>query len=488
MNEHLENLKPEPLWRHFQTFCETPRPSWHEQALAEKIEAWADDRGLAHERDAAGNLLIRKPATPGAETAPGIVLQGHLDMVAETEAGIEHDFHADPIQTTIENGWLTARGTTLGADNGIGAAAALAVLEDDQLTHGPLEALLTVAEEVSLVGASRLAESWLQGDYLLNLDTEQGGDVTIGCAGGSVVSAEAKQTTVPLDADYSVVKISIDGLVGGHSGMDIHTGRANANQLLARALRNLRSHQPRLIDYSGGRMDNAITRAASATIAVPSASVSEVETAIATLETTLKQETVGVDAGLSLSATCGERTDSDAQALTAAASQQLIDLLAALPYGVDRMSTAAPGTVETSNNLGVIQLADGVFRAQLLVRSLVDSARDALVDRICAHFDLAGIHAEIEGGYPGWSPDPDAQLLTRFEGVHKTVTGHAPDRQVLHAGLECGLIGAKYSHLEMISFGPTIRGAHSPAECVELDSVETFYAVLQAGIADLARS
>src|SRR5699024_10284680 len=290
---------PTALWQHFRTFCDTPRPSWHEEAILVQIEAWADEHGLARERDGADNLCIRKPATPGHENAPGVVLQAHVDMVAEADAGVEHDFRQDPIATQIEDGWLTARGTTLGADNGIGAAAALAILSAD-IDHGPLEILLTVAEEASLVGASRLAPDWLQGRLLLNLDSEEAGTVTTGCAGGANVGTQTELDMQPLETSDAVIEIGIDGLKGGHSGLDIASGRASANRLLPRVLHELLDYNPRLVRYDGGRMDNAITRAASAVIALPAALDRDIESRLRSLESTFRSELAGVDEGVTL--------------------------------------------------------------------------------------------------------------------------------------------------------------------------------------------
>lgn len=483
MNAHLEELEPKLLWQHFRTFCDTPRPSWHEEALTRKIEAWADARGFEHSRDEANNLLIRKPASAGHENAPGVVLQGHLDMVAETEAGVAHDFEQDAIETLIEDGWLKARGTTLGADNGIGAAAALAILDDDSLTHGPLEALMTVQEEVSLVGAANLARDWLDGRLLLNLDTEEEGEVCIGCAGGANVSTETQLADSPLDADMTVFKLGVRGLSGGHSGMDIHTGRASANRLLGRVLDALTAHGLRIVDYDGGRMDNAITRAASATVAIPDSAFDTVTAELVELEALFKKELAGIDGNVQVSQ---DRADAE-RALSRADSKRLAHLLNALPFGVERMSLSAPGVVETSNNLGVIQLSNNVFRVELMVRSLVDSARDALCQRIASLLDLAGFEPVVGSGYPGWAPEPGSRLLSRFVSIHEQVSGHKPEVKVIHAGLECGLIGAKYPGMEMISFGPTIRGAHSPDERVDIQAVDNFYAILRATIEDLAQ-
>lgn len=487
MNTHLDELEPRLLWQHFRTFCNTPRPSWQEDAILEKIEAWADAQGFAHERDAASNLRIRKPATPGKENAPGVVMQGHVDMVAEADADVSHNFETDAIDTYVENGWLKARGTTLGADNGVGACAALAILEDSNreegdLEHGPLEVLLTVSEEVSLVGASNLAPNWLDGKLLLNLDTEEAGDVTIGCAGSVNVSTDTQLAQQPLEEAVEVFDIRVHGLSGGHSGIDINTGRASANRLLARALYTLLPHAPRMIAYDGGRMDNAITRAATATIALPKADQADVSAQLEQLQATLRAELAEVDADVSID----QQTGNAEQALSADDSKRLIGLLYALPFGPERMSLAAPGVVETSNNIGVVQLNDGVFKTQLMVRSLVDSARDALAQRIAMMFELAGFPAELPKGLPGWKPNPDSDLLTRFIDVHQRVTGEQPDVKVIHAGLECGLIGSKYPHMDMISFGPTIRGAHSPTERVAIQTVDDFYKILRATITELA--
>ncbi|WP_037334439.1 aminoacyl-histidine dipeptidase [Salinisphaera hydrothermalis] len=482
MNAHLEQLEPKLLWQHFRTFCDTPRPSWHEDAILSKIEAWADERGFAHERDEANNLRIVKPATAGHENAPGVVMQGHVDMVAESDAGVDHDFETDPIVTFVEDGWLKARGTTLGADNGIGAAAGLAILDETDLEHGPLEVLLTVAEEVSLVGAAHLAPNWVNGRLLLNLDTEEEGEVCIGCAGGANVTTETELAEHPLEGNLTVFKIGVNGLTGGHSGMDIDTGRASANRLLARALHQLLPLGLRLVDYDGGRMDNAITRAAWATVALPDAAFDEATAELVELEAVFQKELAGVDGQVAVDQ---ERAEAD-KALSVGDTKRLVRLLYALPYGVERMSLAAPGVVETSNNIGVVQVADGVFSAQLMVRSLVDSARDSLVERIATMFELAGFPVTRERGYPGWAPNPKSALLARFVDVHERVTGQPPEVKVIHAGLECGLIGARYPKMDMISFGPTIRGAHSPTERVDIAAVDNFYKILRAMITELA--
>lgn len=484
MNEHLKTLAPAPLWRHFHTFCEVPRPSGGEETLAARLVEWAEKGGLAHERDEAGNLLLRKAAAPGFENAPGVVLQGHLDMVSQAAPGVTHDFKRDPIETHVQNGWLYARGTTLGADNGIGACAALAILEEPELAHGPLEVLLTVEEEASLVGALKLRERWLKGRYLLNLDSEDEGDVYIGCAGGASVSTRATMLDAPFDAPMETLEIRVHGLKGGHSGLDIHLGLGNANRLLSRLLHRLCDQGLRLVEYEGGTMGNAITREARAVVAVPRQRHDEIVGIIEVFQRLYREELEGVDEGVTISVAPGRAE----RALSNEDSYRLMGLMHGLPYGVAGMSRSAPGVVETSNNQGIVSLKDRHFSMQLMVRSLRDSARDELVARIATLIRLTGLEPSISEGYPGWTPSPGDALLARFKEVHRQVTGEPPAVKVIHAGLECGLIGAKHPGMEMISFGPTIRGAHSPDERVDIASVAHFYGVLKAAVEDLART
>lgn len=486
MNEHLDRLSPQPLWRHFRTLCEIPRPSGHEAALAARLEAWADEQELAHERDAFGNLLIRKPASKGCEDSPGVIFQGHLDMVPQANSDHPHDFTRDPIETRLDDdGWLRARHTTLGADNGLGVAAALAILEDDDLTHGPLEALFTLEEESGMGGALNLAEEWLTGRYLLNLDSEDRGEVFIGCAGGTDVVVEAQLPTAVLADDEVALRLSLTGLRGGHSGIDIDKGRGNANRLLVRALRLLERLDIRLVAYQGGNLRNALPREAFATLALPEEEREAAMDEVAALQATLRKEYAGVDDALSLTLETVE-VPAD-EPLTAQATHLLLAAIHAAPCGVERMSQEVPGVVETSNNLGVVSLAAGRFHLGALVRSLHDSAAQDLADRLRAVFELTGAKVRLENGYPGWTPQRDSELLTRFQRVHHEQLGSEPAVKVIHAGLECGILGGKYPALEMISFGPLIRGAHSPDERVEVASVEEFWTLLRALVEDLTR-
>ena len=486
MNEHLEQLAPQPLWRHFRTLCNTPRPSGHEAELVAILEHWAEQQGLAHDRDDFGNLRIRKPASPGKEHAPGVILQGHLDMVAQANADHPHDFTRDPIETYVADGWLRARHTTLGADNGLGVAAALAILEDAALVHGPLEALFTLEEETSMGGAMQLAENWLQGRVLLNLDSEDRGEVFIGCAGGADIVVEAQLPTAEPGPDEVAVRLSLTGLSGGHSGIDIHRGRGNANRLLVRVLRALEAYDIRLVSYRGGTLRNAIPREAFATLLLPADEADAVKRRVAALQQELRAELRGVDEGLTLAVAPLDAMP--AQALNTHASRMLLAALNVAPYGVERMSAEMPDVVETSNNLGVVSLEEGRFHLCALVRSLRDSAVSDMADRFSGLFDLIGARTRVENAYPGWTPVPDSALLARFCRLHREHMGSEPAVKVIHAGLECGILAGKYPALEMISFGPLIRGAHSPDERVELNSVEEFWQLLRALIEDLAHA
>ncbi|MDR5905386.1 aminoacyl-histidine dipeptidase [Franzmannia qiaohouensis] len=484
MNAHLDQLAPQALWQHFRTLCNTPRPSGHEAALVAILEAWAEAQGLAHDRDAYGNLRLKKAASPGCEAAPGVILQGHLDMVAQANADHPHDFTRDPIETYVEDGWLRARGTTLGADNGLGVAAALAVLADPTLRHGPLEALFTLEEETSMGGALQLAEGWLEGQLLLNLDSEDRGEVYIGCAGGADVVVEAQLPTSALSEGDRAYRLALTGLRGGHSGIDIATGRGNANRLMMRVLRALAPCGARLVDYRGGTLRNALPREAFATLALTEDELAAAQSRLAALGDELRRELAGVDEGLTLSLTSIDGAADEA--LTPTASHLLVDALHAAPCGVERMSSAVPGVVETSNNLGVVSLSEGRFRLCALVRSLRDSATRDMADRFSALFGLIGARTRVENAYPGWAPAPHSPLLERFKRLHRDQFGIEPAVKVIHAGLECGILGGKYPQLEMISFGPQIRGAHSPDERVEIDSVNEFWQLLRGLVEDLA--
>lgn len=470
-------LAPAAVWRHFATLCSIPRASKDEGALRAALLTWAQERKLAAEVDAVGNLLLRKPASAGKEGAPGLVLQGHLDMVTQKNSDSAHDFGKDPIRPVLKDGWVVAPETTLGADNGIGVAMALALLEDETLAHGPLEVLLTIDEETGMTGAHGLASGKLQGRLMLNLDTEEWGEFYLGCAGGQDVDVKEALRAEPLPAGFEVLALSVRGLRGGHSGLDIHEGRGNAIRALVSVLRAAHGKLSalRLVSLDGGTARNAIPREATALVALPAGDVARLRALLPDEEARLRKEVGAVDPGLTLASDAATAT----QVLEAGAAQRWLEALALAPYGVARMSADVAGVVETSNNLGVVHLSATAGHANLMVRSLVDSETQKLGAAIAAHFEARGMKVERSGDYPGWKPNPASKLLEKCQAVYRETFGGESHVKVIHAGLECGIIGAKYPGLDTVSFGPTIRGAHAPGEKVDVASVERCYRLLR---------
>ena len=472
----IAQLEPTAVWEHFQTLCDIPRPSKHEEQLRDYLKGWAELRGLFAQVDAAGNLIIRKPATPGMENRVGVVVQGHLDMVCQANSGTNHDFFKDPIRPVLKDGWLVAENTTLGADNGIGVALALAVLASDDLPHGPVEALFTLDEEAGMGGALGLEPGILQGRFMINIDTEEWGEFYMGCAGGIDVNVTRAYASEALPAGHVVREISVKGLTGGHSGADIHLERGNANAILIRLVSELsRETGVRLVSLKGGTARNALSREAFAVLAYPAADGARVAAVLDRFQTTMRFELAGVDEGVTV--TC---TDASASQVMASADQHaILSALHAAPHGVKRMSQRVAGVVETSNNLGVVVIGDGKVFANLMVRSLLDTGTWMLARQIESLFLLAGYTVELEGGYPGWAPNPQSALLDVFRQVYRAEYGKEAGVKVIHAGLECGIIGSKYPAMDMVSFGPDIRGAHAPGERVNVESVGKVWSLLQ---------
>jgi len=455
--------------------------------LREHLRQWAIGSGLETTVDDAGNLILRKGASPGCENAPGVVLQAHLDMVCQKNAGCRHDFAHDAIQPKQVDGWLLAEETTLGADNGIGVALALAALADRSLRHGPLTVLLTVDEEAGMGGARGLAEGALDARLMLNLDSEDWGDFFIGCAGGLDVNVSRPGKPVPLPAGHACWRIELDGLRGGHSGLDIHSGRGNAIKLLVRVLRDLESRWPlRLARLHGGNARNALPREAQASFALPvdmnNCCADALAARLADWQTLLREELRGADDGLAL-----RLLPAHAEMLIAAEEQAIwLASLHAAPHGVRRWSTDFPGVVETSNNLGMVAIEPSGGSCNFMVRSLLDSGSQALADEIVSLFALTGTPAEKSGHYPGWTPDPASPLLALCQSVYRRAFAGESRVQVIHAGLECGIIAAKHPGIDTVSFGPTIRGAHAPGERVDIDSVAKTWQLLSAILAAVA--
>lgn len=474
-------LEPRVVWGHFATLCAFPRPSKQEGPLRDHLAVWATARGLSVRIDAAGNLVVRKPASAGRESAPVVALQAHLDMVCQKNADTAHDFSRDPIRPVLADGWLRAPDTTLGADNGIGVALMLAALESGDLVHGPLEALFTVDEEAGMGGARGLPPDTLQARYLLNLDTEAWGEFYLGCAGGLDVNVDRKGPAEAPPADHRAWRIALGGLRGGHSGVDIHEERGNAIKLLVRLLRDLEAEGLRLASLVGGSARNALPREAQAVVTLPVGV--DLPGRLADGQARLRAELAGVDAGIVL------RAESATADRVMAATEQAVWLasLHAAPHGVRRWSREVPGVVETSNNLGMVALGAEGGHCNFMVRSLRDSGARELGREIQSLFALSGTTAAIAGAYPGWTPNPASPLLARCQDVFRREYGSEAKVQVIHAGLECGLIADKHPGLDIVSFGPTIRGAHAPGEAVEVAAVARTWHLLGAILAELAQ-
>lgn len=451
--------------------------------MREHLWDWALSRGLDAEIDDAGNLLVRKPAASGCGGWPTVVLQSHLDMVCQKNADNDHDFTRDAIRPILDDGWLLAPATTLGADNGIGVALMLAVLEDGTLRHGPIEALFTVDEEAGMGGARGLAEGWLRGRLMLNLDTEVWGEFYLGCAGGADVNVSRPGRPEAVPAGWVTREISLRGLRGGHSGVDIHEERGNAIKCLVRVLRDLEPRlNLRLASLTGGTARNALPREALARVALPPDQAGLLPALLEAWQAVLRQELADVDPGVSLT----ERPVVFDQVLASPEQATWLASLHAAPHGVWRRSLRVPGVVETSCNLGVVELVPEGGHCNFMVRSLLDSGISALADQIVSLFALTGTPAEKSGQYPGWAPNPASPLLARCQNVFRREFDDESQVQVIHAGLECGLIAAKYPGMDIVSFGPTIRGAHAPGEAVDVASVGRVWHLLVAILADLS--
>ncbi|WP_428945247.1 beta-Ala-His dipeptidase [Pantoea sp. FN060301] len=474
----LSQLSPQPLWDIFAKVCSIPHPSYHEEELAQYILSWAKEQGFWTDRDEVGNILIRKPATPGLENLKPVALQAHLDMVPQKNNDTVHDFTKDPIQPWVDGEWVKARGTTLGADNGIGLSSALAVLADSHVEHGPLEVLLTMTEETGMVGAFGLQPGWLQADILINTDSEEEGEVYMGCAGGIDFTATLPVSREAVPAGYEPIQLILKGLKGGHSGCDIHAGLGNANKLLARFLfAHAKALDLRLVDFTGGTLRNAIPREAIATLAVPADKLDQLKSLALSYLETLKNELSLKEKNVNLVV---ENVTTGGQALTAESRDAFIALLNSTPNGVIRNSDVMKGVVETSLNVGVVKLKEDEAVINSLVRSLIDSGKAYVVEMLTALSDLAGAHALAKGDYPGWQPDATSPVMALVGETYEKLFGKTPNIQVIHAGLECGLFKKPYPDMDMVSIGPTITGPHSPDEQVHIASVGLYWQLLTA--------
>ncbi|MDR2913103.1 MAG: aminoacyl-histidine dipeptidase [Alistipes sp.] len=472
----MKNLEPRAVWSIFDEITRVPRPSKREGRIVEWLVDFAVAHGLTYRRDAIGNVVILAPATRGMEDRPAVILQNHVDMVCECNSGLGFDFDRDPIETYVTpDGWVRARGTTLGADNGVGMAMALALLIDPAAPHPALEALFTVDEETGLTGAFGLGTDMISGSYLINLDSEDEGEVFIGCAGGVDTLAFFDYVLEPAPEGCRFFEIAVSGLLGGHSGDDIEKGRGNSNRILSRAISGWLSEGLRLATIDGGNVRNAIPREARAVVAVPEECEAEFVAWVERFDADVRAELAHSDSGVSVSLVEASAVD---EVIDAQTVRRLMLALLGVPNGPQAMSFAMPGLVETSTNLASVKMVDGQIVVTTSQRSSVESAKWAAAEAVEAVFALAGARVEHSDGYPGWAPDPSSRLLELAEKAYLKLFDRPVKVRAIHAGLECGLFLEKYPHLEMISTGPTILGAHSPDERIEIATVDRAWRLL----------
>jgi dipeptidase D len=468
----IRNLNPVRVWTHFYSLTQIPRPSKKEEKAIEFLLNFGKELGLETIKDEIGNIIIKKPASAGMENRQGIIFQAHIDMVPQKNSDKVHDFEKDPIVPRIVDGWVYATGTTLGADNGLGIAVAMAVLEDKNMVHGPVEALFTVDEEAGMNGARGLKPGLLNGDILINLDSEDEGELYVGCAGGLDTNVVFKYNSVAAPQGDSF-ELRVTGLKGGHSGMDIILGRGNANKILVRVLLPmLKELGVELASIDGGSLRNAIPREAFAKVVIPSSNVEAAKSLIESHLNDIKAELVAHEPTVNIELVACEKPES---VIEKSVALNVVKSVYSCPNGVERMSDAMPGLVETSNNLAIVKSENGVIEVKTLMRSSVDSAKDILAQSIASVFELAGAEVTFSGGYPGWKPNVDSAILKTMKSVYKDMFGKEPEVKAIHAGLECGILGGPYPHWDMISCGPTIRSPHSPDERVEIETVEKWW-------------
>lgn len=469
----ITQIEPQIVWKNFAALNAIPRPSKKEEKVIEYIKNFGENLGLETIVDEVGNVIIKKPATPGMEDRKAIVMQSHLDMVCQKNNDVLFDFETQGIQMEVDGDWLKAKGTTLGADNGLGVAAIMSVLESSDIPHPALEALFTIDEETGMTGAIGLKPGQLSGEILLNLDTEEDDEIDIGCAGG--IDVTAWQNYNLEDAKGQIVKIEIKGLQGGHSGMDIHKGFGNANVILGRLLyTGVYNQNIQLISIDGGGLRNAIPREANAVFSVRN--VVEFIDNANILKASILEEFANVEKDLQINI---ENFSTTEKAISEEDSKKIILALKSAHNGVYRMSPDVADLVETSNNIARVELKDGTLKILNLSRSSVDSTKFAVAEQLKSVFELAGFEVEFSGSYPGWKPKPGSEIVKIMEKIYERDFGSKPHVVACHAGLECGIIGANYPEMEMVSFGPTIRGAHSPEEKANIPSTKKFWGFLK---------
>ncbi|MDD3878322.1 MAG: aminoacyl-histidine dipeptidase [Bacteroidales bacterium] len=473
MNNALKNLKPELLWQIFEEICSIPHPSKYEGKISEYVLNFAKKHNIESFVDEVGNVILRKPATPDMENRKGVILQGHLDMVPQKNSDTKHDFLTDPILPYVDGEWVKAHGTTLGGDNGIGVAASLAIMASTNLVHGPIEALLTIDEETGMTGAFGLKSGVLKGSILMNLDSEDEGELYVGCAGGIDTTATLKYEEEKVPVNHIAFKLELKGLKGGHSGCDIQMGRGNSNKLLFRFLHHAtRKHDLRLSAIDGGSLRNAIPRESFAVVTIPADNEQKFMECLKHYEGIYKSELSSTEPSLMFNAI---KTDLPAFVFDKVSQDKLIQAVYGCPNGVIRMSADMENLVETSLNLAIVKSENKKTQVICLLRSSVDTAKEDLSYMVESVFRLAGAEVKHEGAYPGWKPNMNSAILKVCGEIYHKMYGKIPEIKAIHAGLECGLLGGVYPHWDMISFGPTIRSPHSPDERVEISTVVKFW-------------
>ena len=469
----IKDLHPQGIWKNFHLLTQVPRPSGHLENVQQFLLRWAKERNIEAFMDNAGNIIMRKPATAGYENLKMVTFEGHMDMVPQKEAGSPHNFETDPIVTYIDGEWVKAKGTTLGSDDGMGVATAMAVLEDNTLEHGPIEAIFTVDEETCMYGVNHLEKGTLKGDILLNLDNETEGEFIIGCAGGMDVAGNLSYQETDVEADDIAMKVTIKGLKGGHSGLEISLGRANANKLLARFIYDaIQKLDIDLASWEGGNMRNAIPNQAIAVITFNAEDKETLQEMALEWENIFRNEFHGIEDNLQVTI---EDTATPQKVVPTEIRDNLVNAITACPSGVLRQIPAIPEITETSCNLGIVKIADGNVATDVLVRSSCETMLDYLASMVTAAFSMAGMQTSNGGRYPAWQPNNEAPIVNIVKQVYQKVNGEDCVVQVVHAGLECGIIQTIYPHMDAISFGPTLRSPHTPFERCHIPSVDKYY-------------
>ena len=484
----IKDLNPASVWNNFYSLTQIPRPSKHEEKVRAFLLEWAAQKGIEAFADDTGNVIMRVPATPGMEGRKGIILQGHMDMVPQKNSDVQHDFLTDPIKTRIDGDWVRTYGTTLGADNGLGVAMAMSVAESKDIPHGPIEVLVTYDEETGMTGAQALKPGVLKGEILINLDSETEGELYVGCAGGIDASADGFYETKPQPSGYACWALNVLGCQGGHSGMDINLGRANANKIAARILLELLIEEDvLLLDMEGGTLRNAIPRESFCTLYVKSPKA--VQKRLDKIAAEIKAEYADTDPDMTIEfkqyeCAEGETCDpGDCHYVEELDALRIVRAILACPDGVERMSASVPGLVETSNNMAMVKVYRGEWFVKSLLRSSVDSAKMALAQKMKAGFSLAGASTTFKGGYSGWAPNPKSEILATMKKVYTGLYGQEPKVMAIHAGLECGILSGAYPNWDMVSCGPTLLSPHSPDERAYIPSVEKVWEFLKAVLA-----